>query len=80
MCPDEHELLLAVRSGLSSLDAARDDPELCRRVVAQAFPPPLACGSSELRRGSPKRERRGGGRPGSRPPGSPNRLLKKPAT
>ncbi len=30
--------------------------------VAQPFPPPLAHGSSELRRGSPKRQRREGGR------------------
>jgi len=34
--------------------------------VVQAFPPPLAFDSSELRRGSPKREEREGGRPAVR--------------
>jgi hypothetical protein len=34
--------------------------------VAQAFPPPLAAISSELRRGAPKREQRVGGRPACR--------------
>jgi hypothetical protein len=43
--------------GLSSLDAARDDSELCRRVVAQAFPPSLRFGVAR------RSAKRGGGRP-----------------
>jgi Histidine kinase-, DNA gyrase B-, and HSP90-like ATPase len=52
-----------------------DTRALTRRpLVARAFPPPLAYLTRELRRGSPKRQRREGGPPAKWPPGSPEGL------
>ncbi len=44
-------------------DVAANPDVTAKPDVAQAFPPPLAVDPSELRRGSPKREQREGGRP-----------------
>ncbi len=63
--------LLETGCGRAEPPGSPAEARVKKSVVVQAFPPPLAPATGELRRGSPKRRRREGGRPavsGGSPP------------